>query len=773
MDTPQDKTPEAPVPAAEPAPEKELPLDTRILSDAVIELNISRKNVSIYPPGHAQITKSIDRAYDVMLKLFAIREEMTLGVAKDTLFVGQNYLDQRNPVYRDFALSLNAQGVAAVTFRKGLDLGELERFHRIITTRPEDILAAGGIATVAETMDIPHIRITAIDYESFHLTEEQEIFKAEERPGDRKSAEKTGGSRGSGMWMEFVSLLSSGTLAKGGEGVALRDAEQIDPAELAKLLNERKLDASAAADTYDHIISSHVRRKAETRLTREQSETLSNLNAMLRDLHPDLRKQFLSSAFKNLSAADAGGAAEEVLGGMNDDMIIEMLRQASTEGREISPTLTGLLSKMASVRDRSKRTARATEPQQAVQRPRETTPEAGGPEVISGQMENLFQREKYEQYVETDYDQMLKDITDRAATMAAVEKDAFPVGDFLATLEDEHLDFQTGRALIAFMEEDIDEEDYREFAKKLSVTVPELLTTGNFVLLLDILQTLRWHLTDKKNEAVRKSAADVLTVFWQPDFVAKAVTDFDTWSRTRAKAAADFLKALGPVTVPGLLDLFAQDSAPGGRRVVFELLAGFGAPAVNEALKRLQDPRPFFVRNLLLLIRRAATGPDVVAEVKPLLQHKDPKVKMEALAVLLRFKDPSAVERLRQEIMSPDPDVSSQAVFTAGQFRIAEAVDRMLSLIKSVVFFESDYRVNEEIIKALGEIGDARALPELEKLARSGLSIHRASHDRMKLTLFESLERYPRESIADLLAIGEKSGDERIRKACRKLAERH
>jgi hypothetical protein len=42
----------------------------------------------------------------------------------------------------------------------------------------------------------------------------------------------------------------------------------------------------------------------------------------------------------------------------------------------------------------------------------------------------------------------------------------------------------------------------------------------------------------------------------------------------------------------------------------------------------------------------------------------------------------------------------------------------------------------------------------------------------MKTTLFESLERYPRESIADLLKLGERSDNDKIRLACRKLMER-
>jgi hypothetical protein len=202
-------TPEAPV--AKDAPQ-ELPLDTRLLSETVIELNISRKNVSIYPPGHIQITRSIDRAFEILQKLFDIRAEMTLGVAKDTLLVGQDYLDQRNPVYRDFALSMNQQGIAAVTFVRGLDKEQLIRFHRIITTKPEDIVAMGGIEKVMQNAAMSNIRVQAIDFGSLHLTEEEEIFKPQAKTIERgsKSREKAGvgaaGTRaGAGIWQDFVS----------------------------------------------------------------------------------------------------------------------------------------------------------------------------------------------------------------------------------------------------------------------------------------------------------------------------------------------------------------------------------------------------------------------------------------------------------------------------------------------------------------------------------------------------------------------------------------
>jgi hypothetical protein len=785
----QDKQQPAPPPQKPPkaqAPEQEVPLDTRMLSDAVIELNISRKNVSIYPPGHIQITKSIDRAFDVLLKLFEIRQDMTLGVAKDTLFVGQNYLDQRNPVYRDFALSMNQQGIAAVTFIRGLDRAELERFHRIITARPEDITAMGGIAKVVENAGIPHIRVMAIDYASFHLTEEKEIFKAQTKAGEKA---------GAGVWQDFVSLLSTGTLATGGAGVSLKDSAQIDPVELAKLLNERKLDPGAAVQSYDRIISSYVRTSAEKRqLTKEQSETINNLNKLMKDLHPDIRKQFLSTAFKNVSENADQPGAEEVLGGLGDDMIIDMLRQASTEGREISPTLTGLLGKLASVRDRSASshpggtaakgapgasTADKRPPGGSVVGAASGTgsgtsaagKDTGEPEILPEQMAKLFDREEYETYVEKEYDDILKNVSERAEAMAATAGDRFPIDEYVKSLEDQHLDFQIGRAVLAFMEENIDEEDYREFSKKLVAIVPDMLVSGHFPLLLDTLQTLRWHLSDKKSEGIRAAAAEALKVFWAPEFIDKSIEAFNSWSKTRGKDAQAFMLALGPILVPGLLEIYSYDTAPGGRRVLFDLLCTFGKDTVNEAVKRLEDPRAFYVRNLLMLIRRAGT-PAVIPAVKPLMQHGDPKVRLDALSVLLRFKDPGAVSILRQEIRSKDPDVSSAAVFLAGQHRVAEVIDDILGLFKKTILFETDYAVNEELIRALGEIGDPRAIPDLEKMAKAGWSLYPKSHDRMKAVLFESLGRYPKEGIAELLRIGERSGDEQILRTCRKLSER-
>jgi HEAT repeat protein len=204
---------------------------------------------------------------------------------------------------------------------------------------------------------------------------------------------------------------------------------------------------------------------------------------------------------------------------------------------------------------------------------------------------------------------------------------------------------------------------------------------------------------------------------------------------------------------------------------MFDLLCNFGQPAVSEAQKRLRDPRPYYVRNLVMLIRWAGS-PAAAPFLKPLLRHPDPKVRMEAIAALLRFKDPEAVPLLREALRSKDPDVASQAVFIAGQYRVTDVTEDLVSMFKKVILFESDYTVNEEIIKALGEIGDPVVIPELEKFARASWTLYPERFSHMKASLFESLSRYPKESIAGLLKTGERMNDDRIKRICRKLVER-
>ncbi len=219
-----------------------LPLDTRLLSDAIIELNISRHNVSTYPRNHPIVEKSLTQAFGYLNKLFELRREITLAIAKDTLIIDDFSLDKQNPVYRDFALCLSRMNIACIKFINGLTENEIYSFHSFILnnakhTSPEDIQKSFG------DCKLKHIKIQFIDYTAFSFT-----------------AENGGHSNEDGLlWERYIFGLMDGSLQTGEMPDALQG---ITPGKLAVLMNSANL-TNVKEDSYDRVITSYVRSSSE------------------------------------------------------------------------------------------------------------------------------------------------------------------------------------------------------------------------------------------------------------------------------------------------------------------------------------------------------------------------------------------------------------------------------------------------------------------------------------------------------------------------------
>ena len=95
---------------------EKISLDTQLLSDAITELNVSRRNVAVYPEGHPLVKKSLNRTYELLQRLLELKEDITLAAAKDILIAYNHLLDKKNPVYTELALHLSNLNIAFIKF---------------------------------------------------------------------------------------------------------------------------------------------------------------------------------------------------------------------------------------------------------------------------------------------------------------------------------------------------------------------------------------------------------------------------------------------------------------------------------------------------------------------------------------------------------------------------------------------------------------------------------------------------------------------------------
>jgi hypothetical protein len=726
-----------------------MPSEAKLLARALAELSATRKTILMYPAGHSQIRQSIDRARGTWDEILSTRPEMTVGTDKEGLMVGRESTKLKDPVCREFSSILKDHDIAVVHFRQGLSSDELTAFLRVIASDPEETRAAGGIESVLISEDIRHIRVQQVDYSKFLHTEEEEIQKCQRGKKDEGD---------DSLWGGFVTHLILGTLTDSDKGIPLRSADDYAPRVIASYLNENRLDTRMALESFEETLQEHINQEPGPEAGQTyRVANLRNLSALLEELQPGIRHQFLDATYQQCAVRAESPMVEDLLSGMSHGLILEMLRHANKQGDEISPTLLNLVQKIARVKEES-----AFEANADPTRGRTESSDARAHKEIL----DLFDREAYETYVTEDYGETLKDLS----VDGGVPSDGTSVPEELKEefdqLDSPHLDAQIAHALLAFMDGDAGEDEYKDYADKTFRIANELIGEGEFTVPIEIMKTLQRHARDKRDPAIRAIAANASKRFRYPTFVSKALAAYDKWRTAKDGTAQAFLTAIGPDIVPQAFNLYVHRDQAEGDQHLFNLLAVFADRVTEIAKREIKTRGGAPLVRMIRLVRRLGTH-DLIPELRPMLDRDDRQVQMEILETLVRFRDPESTDLLRKFLKLKNAEDQLRVIEIAGMHKVEELAQDLAAMVKTFSLFPSDYVKNGKIVEALGRIGHPSALPALERLAKTRLTLYPKHLADLKLLLFQSLRLYDSAPVAPLLRIGAQSKDARIRTACR------
>jgi HEAT repeat protein len=317
--------------------------------------------------------------------------------------------------------------------------------------------------------------------------------------------------------------------------------------------------------------------------------------------------------------------------------------------------------------------------------------------------------------------------------------------------------------MVELMAQSPDKDGYLSWARQLSYLLDDLLESQAYECLAETLAFVRGELENPDKEKA-KIADIILDQFSSPEFVAKAVERIFKVHGEEGAQGLDFLVQLGEPVVVEILDQLSTGETVIDRKKLISSLDKFGILAAREAVARLSDSRLNFVRMMIQIIRRL--GDQSSAEhLRSLLEHADIGIRMEALGTLLRFKNNWGLIRLRELINEPWSDITQQAIALAGAYKVNDVVPTLIAFAQR----RGDAQRQEASIRALGGIGDARAVPVIEKLARRRWSMSKKHRQYIKQVVFESLDGYASQDILDLLHFGIKQKDDAIRSNCERM----
>jgi hypothetical protein len=429
-----------------PKTEEKLTIDARLLSEAVIEFNISRKNVGLYPPGHIRITNAIDKAFGHITKLFEYRSSITLGITKNSLIIDNKALDSRNPVYRECARSFHDLGIAGITFQTGLQKGELVRLHEIMTRK--DPPTGKAIVEAAVDADIKYLKLSPIDHTSFKFISDKS------RMGDGKG----GAGGGRDTTEDYVYGLLEGKLAGGGvdDSRVLLGLSAKDIAAAIEKSEEK------SEESYDHVISAYMSKTDKDRLS---PLAMKKLVSVMDNLSEDARQQFLSRASSHL-ASDIQ-SVEHTLRNMPASEIEKITEFFTNKASGLPDSLKNVIDKLSTLSSDKGKFAFD------MQTPKGTLLH----DIDMGEtLKDLFSEDKFESYVSTGYKKQLERML--AAPVEAVQGQ---IKDLDKECHPDVVDRVTSEIMLEVINQpSMERDDYLNIITTLTHQATDFVMTGRF-----------------------------------------------------------------------------------------------------------------------------------------------------------------------------------------------------------------------------------------------------------------------------------------------------
>ena len=678
----------------------DLPLDTRLLSEAIYEFNISRHNVSIYPRNHPIVEKSLSQAYEFLLKLFEIRGTITIAIAKDTLIIDNNFLDRQNPVYTDFAQCLSRKSIASLTFTRGLTKEELYSFNRFLLTDAENS-SSDHINHMLSEYKLTHIQLGLIDYSAFSFSEGELSREARE----------------AALWEQYVYGLLEGRLATEDTAAVVQG---IPPDKLAALIN--RVDIEMQKDkSYDSVITSYVKKTREKEFSGPE---IRKLTTFIDGLRPELKKQFLSSFIRNISIDM--DEAEKFLREMSIDEVINLLDHINRQLVDIPEALKNVLEKFAKI-DQSKAEFR-----------RFGNGLMEDDILLSPEITNLLSEANFQQFVSETYQNEI---------MKLLKYDAEgDNGNALAGFEyqwkDEHIDRVFHEVVLELLssgrEDIITEEEFAFFIDSLKEQTLQFLYTGQYKRLLKTLKVLESNIAKNKYTNGDSGPADY---FYCDEFISRLIDSFRVMGKEARGDAFMLCEHYGNTIIPPLMDALIDEESPTTRRFILSLLTSFEERVIPETLKRLKDSRWFVKRNMLFILMDCGNE-DALKKARPCCDHENPKVSFEAIKCLLKAGDDYGVTALKKCLNSESKEITLKAVMLAGSYKVRGVVPDLVRKLRKKAMSGNDFEEKIPVVRALGQIGDPAVLDILKGIESSRSILFKGALEKLKAEIRTSLKNY-------------------------------
>ena len=152
------------------------------------------------------------------------------------------------------------------------------------------------------------------------------------------------------------------------------------------------------------------------------------------------------------------------------------------------------------------------------------------------------------------------------------------------------------------------------------------------------------------------------------------------------------------------------------RKTYVAALGAFGSAGAHAVEKMLKDSRWFVVRNGVAVLGVVA-GPDAIEHLTASLANEHPGVRRETVRSLAKIGGENAGLLVSSMLGDSDPEVRAEAARAASALKAERAYKPLMEILKQ----GDEDEVIEQVLRALGGLGDASAVSAIEKRVKGSM----------------------------------------------------
>jgi len=681
-----------------------LPDDVLALTSFIHELNIARRHLLTYPPGHPMITSATGKVLDLLNPLFAHHNSISLGVAKNSLLFEKQWLDKNNRSVVDFSRSLTELDIAAVHFREQPDEQELIKLATLLNSDRQTVNQLGGLEAYLQALQLRRTEITPVDYTAFKTTE----LTAEEQQ-----------QAATNLWEDFLNSLLDESL---GQQQGATRLSSLDPKAIADFLNRNySIATDSTANLHDRAIADFVRQVRN--VGQQQNAPGQQFYQLLEKLEPELRRQFLDSTFRHVASQPTDPA--ETLQAFPTPMIELAMQELQQNQLSISSAMINLIGKLSQHHN-------ASEDQL-------TSGVSDDLDSAGEKLKTLFREEDRGKFTPDSYQETLDRIIQLEQSFQLESEEIEELRRKILNSSGERQNCAIIFNLLTNPK--LSEEHQQGMQQNLVDLAQYFLETGDFKGLSYLHQRLQhFQLQQPKLAAERTSQLhDLLN---NAEFLQEVLNNLSRWGEKKQQEILDYIKLAGSSMAESLVERLANEEDKSLRRVYLTTLAGLGKAAHQAIYARLGDDRWFVIRNLLNILR-LQNDPIDLEKISQFAKHPHLRVNQELLQLLFKFDRPQADSLLNNQLDSVDPQLRLHALQLAEQSKDPSITQKLIKLLNADKLTEASLPTKKQIIKSLAGSGTEESFLTLQKLLKPGLFFTSKRKLELQAEIIRNLDKFP------------------------------